>query len=62
LLKYFPNATYDLKAISTKELNQPAARPLIGGLITRKFSSEYPEFLFTNVDDFVRTKIKTQNQ
>ncbi len=62
VLKYFPDATYDLKAISTKELNQPAARPLIGGLITRKFSAEYPEFLFTNVDDFVKTKIEEQNR
>lgn len=62
VLKYFPDATYDLKAISTEELNQPAARPLIGGLITRKFSAEYPEFLFTNVDDFVKTKIEELNR
>lgn len=61
VLKYFPNATYDLKPMSTAELNQPAARPLIGGLITRKFSAEYPEFLFTNVDDFVKNKIEELN-
>lgn len=56
VLQYFPDAEYDLEAISTAELNQPAARPLLGGFITMKFKNQYPEFLFSNVDDYMRTK------
>jgi dTDP-4-dehydrorhamnose reductase len=54
ILKYFPNAAYDLIPKITKELNQPALRPLLGGLQKVKFSSEYPTFRFSNVDDFVK--------
>ena len=38
---------------STEALNQPAARPLIGGFIMRKFAAEYPDFLFSTVDDYL---------
>jgi dTDP-4-dehydrorhamnose reductase len=54
VLQYFPEATYDLIPMNTRELNQPAARPLYGGFVTAKFSSEYPDFLFSNVDDYLR--------
>jgi dTDP-4-dehydrorhamnose reductase len=54
VLKYFPDADYTMKGILTKDLNQPAARPLLGGLLKTKFSSLYPDFIFSNVDDFVR--------
>lgn len=54
VLKYFPNATYTLEALSTASLQQPAARPLNGGFVTAKFSREYPEFLFSNVDDYLK--------
>jgi dTDP-4-dehydrorhamnose reductase len=57
VLKYFPNAEYDLLPMSTSELNQPAARPLLGGFITLKFSSEYPTFLYSNVDDYMKQKV-----
>lgn len=53
VLNYFPEAEYELNPKFTHELNQPAARPLIGGLITAKFSSEYPRFLFGSVDDYL---------
>lgn len=56
VLKYFPGAEYELIPMSTKELNQPAARPLLGGFVTLKFSSEYPEFMFSNVDDYLKLK------
>ncbi len=56
VLKYFPDAEYDLIPMSTTELNQPAARPLLGGFVTLKFSSEYPEFMFSNVDDYLKKK------
>ncbi|MDI9319450.1 MAG: SDR family oxidoreductase [Phycisphaerales bacterium] len=54
VLQYFPNAVYDLIPLSTAELNQPAARPLLGGFVTAKFSKEYPDFLFSNIDDFLK--------
>lgn len=57
VLQYFPNANYDLIPMSTKELNQPAQRPLIGGFVKKKFADEYPDFLFTNVDDYVKGKL-----
>lgn len=56
ILKYFPDAEYDLIPVSTAELNQPADRPLLGGFVTLKFSAEYPRFMFSNVDDYVKGK------
>lgn len=57
VLKYFPNAEYELFPMLTADLAQPAARPLRGGLLKNKFSALYPRFLFSNVDDFVREMI-----
>ena len=54
VLSYFPTADYDLIPVSTAELNQPAARPLLGGFVKAKFSSEYPEFLFGNIDSYLK--------
>jgi dTDP-4-dehydrorhamnose reductase len=53
VLNYFPGAKYELHPKRTSELNQPAARPLMGGLITAKFSAEYPTFLFSSIDDYL---------
>jgi dTDP-4-dehydrorhamnose reductase len=55
VLQYFPDAAYELKPLSTAELNQPAARPLLGGFVKAKFSAEYPDFLFGNVDSFLKS-------
>lgn len=54
VLQYFPEAEYDLIPLNTAELKQAAARPLYGGFVTAKFSAEYPDFLFSNVDDYLR--------
>lgn len=53
VLNYFPQAEYELNPKLTPELNQPAKRPLMGGLVTAKFSLEYPSFLFSSVDDYL---------
>ena len=58
VLKYFPGATYELIPMDTAALNQPAARPLIGGFVCMKFRKEYPEFLFSNVDDYLKQAVK----
>ena len=57
VLKYFPLAEYDLQTTSTEELKQPAIRPLKGGIVRMKFSNEYPGFMFTNVDDYLKAKL-----
>lgn len=54
VLSYFPNANYELIPVSTAALNQPANRPLLGGFVKMKFSNEYPEFLFGNVDSYMK--------
>lgn len=52
---YFPtNKSVMLKPIDTTTLKQAARRPLFGGLLNIKFISEYPDFTFTNVDDFIK--------
>ena len=55
VLAYFPGNKVSVKAVSTSELNQPAVRPLNGGLKATKFLLEYPDFIFTNVDDYLKT-------
>ncbi len=56
ILKYFPETEYDLFALETKELNQKADRPLMGGLLNWKFMKHYPDFRFSTVDDYVSEK------
>lgn len=56
ILKYFPDATYELIPLTTDKIGAPAARPLQGGLKNRKFMSEYPDFRFNTVDDYVSYK------
>jgi dTDP-4-dehydrorhamnose reductase len=57
ILKYFPKASYDLIPLTTQEMNPPAARPLQGGLKSNKFLSEYSEFLFSTIDEYVCGKV-----
>jgi dTDP-4-dehydrorhamnose reductase len=59
VLSYFPDAEYDLIPISTEEMKQPAARPLLGGFVKMKFSNEYPEFLFGNIDSYLKSILAT---
>ena len=56
ILKYFPDAEYELIPLTTEQINAPAARPLQGGLKNRKFMAEYPNFRFNTVDDYVNYK------
>lgn len=58
VLKHFPEAKYQLIPLDTASLQQPAARPLIGGFVCMKFRKEYPEFLFSNVDDYLLARKK----
>jgi dTDP-4-dehydrorhamnose reductase len=51
------NNILQINPISTSELKQPAKRPLIGGLVSKKFLDEYPNFNFCNVDDYLKSLI-----
>ena len=57
ILRYFPQASYDLFPLETVALKQAARRPLQGGLKTHKFLQEYRDFVFSTVDDYLRDKI-----
>jgi dTDP-4-dehydrorhamnose reductase len=56
ILKYFPDASYDLIPQTTEEIQAPAPRPLQGGLKNKKFMAEYPDFRFSTVDDYVSVR------
>jgi len=45
--------TFILTPVSTAIASQTAVRPLMGGLLNKKFIKEYPEFTFENVDSFI---------
>lgn len=51
-LKY-PQAR--INPVTTAQLQQPAARPLLGGLLAVKFLSEFPDFQFSNIDDYLNS-------
>lgn len=55
---YNNSSHLNLEPISTKTLNQRARRPLNGGLLNIKFSNEFPNFEYTNIDKFI---LKTIN-
>ncbi len=60
VLKYFPDAEYELVPMTTAELNQPAARPLLGGFIMDKFLGEYPNFKFGTIDDYMKAEMQRE--
>jgi dTDP-4-dehydrorhamnose reductase len=55
---YNNSSSLKLEPVSTKILNQRARRPLNGGLLNIKFSNEFPNFEYTNIDKFI---LKTIN-
>lgn len=57
VLNYFPEAKYELEVATTKALKQIANRPLRGGFVKHKLASEYPEFLFNTIDDYLNNNV-----
>ncbi len=53
IISHFPKNKISFESVTTEELKQAAPRPLKGGLINEKFKNEYPEFVFTSVDDYL---------
>lgn len=60
VLSYYPSASYDLIPTDTVSMQQPAARPLLGGFVKAKFAAEYPDFLFGTVDSYVASKVNSK--
>ena len=56
VLKYFPENDSKIIPLKTEDIDPPAERPLMGGLKAYKFLAEYPDFVFSNVDDYLRTQ------
>lgn len=54
VMKYFGHDKVSLNPVTTAQLNQPAARPLLGGFCTEKFNSTFPDFEWSNVDDYLK--------
>jgi dTDP-4-dehydrorhamnose reductase len=50
---YF-GANLMIKPVSTDFINQKASRPHLGGLISSKYLSEYPDFRFNSIDDYLK--------
>lgn len=57
VVRKFAYAASTLTQTTTAALAQPAPRPLNGGLLAHKFLSEFPDFRFSNIDDYLTTKI-----
>ncbi|MEZ4722713.1 MAG: SDR family oxidoreductase [Flavobacteriales bacterium] len=53
VMNYFGHDGVSLIPVRTEQLNQPAARPLAGGMSAEKFNQEFPHFRWTNVDDYL---------
>lgn len=51
--RYYSNRIR-IQAVSTDTLDQAARRPLRGGLLAAKFLAAYPDFVFTNIDDYLK--------
>lgn len=49
-------ALYTLEALPTSALQQPAPRPLFGGLVAHRFKSLFPTFEFGSVRDYIQRK------
>lgn len=47
--------------VATEKLNQSAKRPLLGGLLAKRFLSEYPSFEFSNLDSYLKTLVQSIN-
>ena len=53
VMKYFGHEQVSLIPVTTAQLNQAAPRPLSGGFSAEKFNGEFPDFGWSNVDDYL---------
>lgn len=54
VISHFPSdISVKLLPVQTHILKQSARRPLFGGLLNIKFIEDYPDFIFTNIDNYI---------
>jgi len=58
VMRHFSDNQVSIISKFTSDLNQPALRPLQGGLKSAKFLTEYPYFYFSSVDEYLNSKIR----
>ncbi|MEQ9186669.1 MAG: SDR family oxidoreductase [Cryomorphaceae bacterium] len=51
---YFGHEGVSMIPVLTSDLGQSAARPLLGGMNAAKFNQEFPDFRWSNVDDYLK--------
>lgn len=61
ILKYFGHQKVKLQGVSTASMHQAAARPLKGGFDSSKFISQFPNFRFLSVDEYLLSKKEHKN-
>lgn len=49
----YPDATKNVKPITKADFKQDADRPPLGGLSNEKILSEYPDFQFSTIEDYI---------
>ncbi|MBT3647200.1 MAG: SDR family oxidoreductase [Flavobacteriales bacterium] len=54
VIGYFGHEQVSLIPVTTEQLNQLAPRPLLGGMNASKFNAEFPDFRWSNVDDYLK--------
>lgn len=60
IVHHFGGENLAIHPVATDTLKQPAKRPLNGGMSAAKFNAEFPDFRWSNVDDYL-LKIKSQS-
>ena len=58
----YPDANSDIQPITKADFKQAANRPPLGGLTNKKFVSEYPDFEFTTIEDYLAERKQFKNQ
>lgn len=53
VLDFYNYTGINIEPLSTAEINPPAKRPLRGGMISQRLLREFPEFTFSNVNDYL---------
>ena len=60
VLEYFPSDKVTVTSLPTSEFQQKAVRPLKGGLLCTRIYEESPDFLFANLDDYLKKNFQNK--
>ncbi len=57
IINHFPESDVNMQIFKTKDLGQAAQRPLKGGLIPQRWNIEYPNFVFSCLEEYLTEKL-----